>query len=84
MPLTNPFFLFYAVVLASVIGTLRPAVPQTRQADNTQFVVLSSAEISLYRPYTHYAGAAYCPPEQILTWNCGGELFGSFVEVPRQ
>ncbi|KAJ3520580.1 hypothetical protein NMY22_g12694 [Coprinellus aureogranulatus] len=38
-----------------------------RQAITT----LSTGEISAYKPYTYYAGAAYCAPARTLAWNCG-------------
>ncbi|KAF9563618.1 lipase [Agrocybe pediades] len=33
--------------------------------------VLSAAQIESYKPYTYYAGAAYCKPATTLAWNCG-------------
>jgi hypothetical protein len=32
---------------------------------------LSSTTINSYKPYTYYAGAAYCKPANTLAWNCG-------------
>jgi len=67
---TNPFFLVYAILLASLLNTIRRPLPQTSQVFGP-ITVLSGAEISPYRPFTHYTGAAYCPPDKILSWNCG-------------
>ena len=73
----NPFCLLFAIIIIAAVSGVRRALPQTRQVvvdDNGQFAVLSSAEISLYRPYTHYAGAAYCPSAVVLSWSCGREF----------
>ncbi|KAL4061895.1 Alpha/Beta hydrolase protein [Scleroderma yunnanense] len=32
---------------------------------------LSTSQIDSFTPYTYYAGAAFCPPEKTLAWNCG-------------
>lgn len=32
---------------------------------------LSTAHITAFRPYTHYASAGYCPPASTLAWDCG-------------
>jgi len=34
---------------------------------------LTSTQINSYKPYTYYAGAAYCKPATTLAWNCGSE-----------
>ncbi|KAJ2922655.1 hypothetical protein H1R20_g14447, partial [Candolleomyces eurysporus] len=34
-------------------------------------LTLTAAEVSAFRPYTEYAAATYCEPENTLAWNCG-------------
>ncbi|KAF8651854.1 hypothetical protein AX16_004628 [Volvariella volvacea WC 439] len=52
----------FTAVLAAPAGIL-----EARQS----VVTLSASQIASYRPYTHYAGAAYCNPANTLAWNCG-------------
>ncbi|KAG7445154.1 lipase [Guyanagaster necrorhizus] len=35
--------------------------------------VLSSAEITAFKPYTFFASAGYCEPNATLAWNCGSD-----------
>ncbi|KAG6872902.1 hypothetical protein C0995_005308 [Termitomyces sp. Mi166 len=32
---------------------------------------LTTLKISTFKPYSFYAGSAYCQPTSILAWNCG-------------
>jgi len=66
----------YAIIITTVltVGRRRSAAPEAL-VDDSPFSVLSSAEISRYRPFTRYAGAAYCRPEEVLAWSCGGRVF---------
>ncbi|KAF8270699.1 hypothetical protein EI94DRAFT_1698669 [Lactarius quietus] len=32
---------------------------------------LSPEQVSSYAPFTHFAGAVFCDPSQILSWSCG-------------
>ena len=43
------------------------AVPLKRQSIS----VLSQSQVSVYKPYTRYASAAYCSAASTLTWSCG-------------
>lgn len=36
--------------------------------------VLSTTEVSAFKPYTYFAKAAYCEPADTLAWTCGGEI----------
>ena len=54
-----------ALLLASA-----SASPMAKRSTRT----LSSDEIHLYKPFTRYAAAAYCPIEDIKRWNCGSKL----------
>ena len=64
-----------AGLAAAIVGGLlscahAAAVPTTvkRQAAIT---ALSTAQITAFRPYTHYASTAYCSPASTLAWDCG-------------
>jgi len=68
----------YAIIITTIltVGRHHPAVTDdTRLVDDKPFSVLPSAEVSRYRPFTRYAGAAYCRPEEVLAWSCGGRVF---------
>ncbi|KAJ7623664.1 lipase [Roridomyces roridus] len=54
--------LLAAAVLVNAAPSLLP-----RQTIST----LSTAQISVFKPYTYYAAAAYCDPAKTLAWNCG-------------
>ncbi|KAF9265891.1 alpha/beta-hydrolase [Marasmius fiardii PR-910] len=38
---------------------------------SNEIVVLSSDQVTSFKPFTHYASAAYCPPSNISKWSCG-------------
>ncbi|KIM44391.1 hypothetical protein M413DRAFT_352271 [Hebeloma cylindrosporum] len=54
-------------LLAAVTGTIATPVLETRQGIST----LSAEQVASYKPYTYYAGAAYCTPASTLAWSCG-------------
>jgi len=63
-------------LLAAVAGTAAVPVLEARQSMST----LSDEQVVSYKPYTHYAGAAYCSPASTLAWSCGSEfIFQSIV-----
>jgi len=58
------------VLLATVAGTVAVPVLEARQSIST----LSDEQVVSYKPYTYYAGAAYCSPATTLAWSCGSEF----------
>ncbi|RDB18517.1 Lipase [Hypsizygus marmoreus] len=60
------------VVLAALLGALAvkaaPAL-ETRQS----ITMLTAAQVTAFKPYSYYAGAAYCKPANTLAWNCGSK-----------
>jgi len=39
--------------------------------ERQSITALTLAQIEAFKPYTLYAAAAYCPPDQTLSWTCG-------------
>jgi hypothetical protein len=60
--------LSHILALLSIFGLAHAGAVTKRQVITT----LSSAEIESFKPYTLYAGAAYCQPSLTLSWSCGG------------
>ncbi|KAF7357021.1 Lipase [Mycena venus] len=62
-----------AVLLA--LASLAIAAPSlsARQAITS----LTSAQISVFKPYSFYAAAGYCSPASTLAWNCGVNCAGA-------
>ncbi|KAI0353775.1 lipase [Trametes cingulata] len=56
--------LFAALSLACAVA-LPPSGPQQ------PVTVLPSDQVSAFKPYSHYASAAFCPPASTLSWDCG-------------
>ena len=54
---------------ASTNATAHP-IAITKRGSVTK---LTGAQIAAYKPYTYYAGAAYCTPTDTLKWVCGRE-----------
>ncbi|KAK1221310.1 hypothetical protein PQX77_015882 [Marasmius sp. AFHP31] len=52
--------LFAAVAFASPVAEKRQSI-----------TILSSAQVSSYKPYSFFAAAAYCKPANTKAWNCG-------------
>jgi hypothetical protein len=68
-------FLFTLFSAASLVDAA-PALVElsARQA----ITALTSAQISVFKPFTHFASTAYCQPSTTLAWNCGG-MYSSFM-----
>lgn len=63
-----------AILSAVVVGTFLcapiaavPAAVKRQSGIST----LTQAQITAFRPYTHFASTAYCSPASTLAWNCG-------------
>lgn len=56
----------FVTVLSTVLA-VRGISLESRQS----VTQLTAAQVSSYKPYTYYAGAAYCSPSKTLTWTCG-------------
>ena len=66
--------------LSSVV--LLPSFAFALPALKRDVTVLSSAEVSSYKPYTYFAKAAYCTPAQTLSWSCGGACRSPSPKAP--
>ncbi|KAK0501697.1 Alpha/Beta hydrolase protein [Armillaria luteobubalina] len=44
--------------------------------------VLTDDQITAYKPYTFFAGAAYCQPSTTMNWNCGSNCAGNSDFIP--
>ena len=42
-----------------------------RREEEVRLTALSTAHITTFWPYTHYASTGYCSPASTLTWDCG-------------
>ncbi|KAM5535323.1 hypothetical protein V8D89_011008 [Ganoderma adspersum] len=42
-----------------------------RREEEASITALSTAQITAFRPYTHYASTGYCSPASTLAWDCG-------------
>jgi len=58
-----------ALTLLIALGAL--AAPTEPTLEKRQIQTLSSGAIAAFKPYTFYAGAAYCEPSVLKTWTCG-------------
>jgi len=54
------------------------ASPIKRQATVT---ALSTAQISGFAPFTHFASAAYCDSSKTINWTCGGKRLCGTVKA---
>ncbi|KAF5312472.1 hypothetical protein D9619_002478 [Psilocybe cf. subviscida] len=43
---------------------------------------LNSAQIGVFRPFTHFASTAYCQPSTTLAWNCGSNCQANSDFIP--
>ncbi|TEB21996.1 lipase [Coprinellus micaceus] len=70
------FAQFAAIAFAAPAAI--PPVLEARQSVTT----LSASQVAAYKPYTHYANAAYCPPAKTLAWDCGTRCSSNPTFVP--
>ncbi|KAF8129657.1 Alpha/Beta hydrolase protein [Mycena galopus ATCC 62051] len=71
MQLVQVGSLFFALFLA-LLGYAAPA-PGAYQG----ITALANTQIAAYRPYTFFAGAAYCPANFTRTWSCGANCLAN-------
>ena len=64
LALTSAVAIFASLVLAA------PA-PAPELEARQSITTMSTSQVTAFRPYTHYASAAYCQPASTLAWNCG-------------
>ncbi|KZV67046.1 alpha/beta-hydrolase [Peniophora sp. CONT] len=62
-----PAFTLLSCIL--LISRSAAALPYASE-DGTTLPTLLSGEIAQLRPFTHYASAAYCHPDEIIDWSC--------------
>ncbi|KAK0240917.1 Alpha/Beta hydrolase protein [Armillaria nabsnona] len=63
------FWSTLAVLYSFVDASPLEIVSPRRSQD--QISTMGTAEIEAFKPYTYYAGAAYCNPSTTLNWTCG-------------
>jgi len=62
-----------SILLFVQLAVLALAAPTSNlESRQNGITVLSAAEVASFKPYTNYAGAAYCDPKTTKVWNCGG------------
>ncbi|PPQ79791.1 LOW QUALITY PROTEIN: hypothetical protein CVT25_003145 [Psilocybe cyanescens] len=67
--LINATAFFFLSFLSYAAATPTPSAILARQAEAIS--PLTKAQISALKPFTYFAGAAYCTPAQTAKWNCG-------------
>ena len=62
-----------AVAVGGLLCAWRTAAFPTaiKRDEETSITALSPAQITAFRPYTHYASTGYCSPASTLAWDCG-------------
>lgn len=58
---------FALLLVALTVIVVASPTPGKRQS----ITILSAAEVATFKPYTFYASAGYCQPENTIAWNCG-------------
>jgi hypothetical protein len=66
--------LSYVFVLFLIFQLARRAAASVI-IERQSITTLTTAQVAAFKPYTHYAAAAYCQPSQTLSWTCGGPCF---------
>ncbi|PPQ92491.1 hypothetical protein CVT25_010395 [Psilocybe cyanescens] len=61
--------LLFSFCILYVVAT--PASYEILPRQSTIISPLTKAQISAFKPFTHFAGAAYCNPSKTAQWNCG-------------
>ncbi|KAG7086415.1 hypothetical protein E1B28_002370 [Marasmius oreades] len=64
----NPHIPFNTLVLLVSLFSLGHVLASPIRNQNS---ILSDKQVACFRPFTHYASAAYCPSQQIKNWTCG-------------
>ena len=60
----------FASLFASIVNGL--VIPHPSKRESSDFTTLTSTQISSLKPYALFASVAYCKPEEISKWSCGG------------
>lgn len=77
---------FVAFLVAGFFCGRATAIPTPIRApellSRQSITALTAAQISAFRPYTHYASTGYCQPAATLAWNCGANCQANPRFVP--
>ncbi|PPQ63103.1 hypothetical protein CVT24_005814 [Panaeolus cyanescens] len=77
------FAMLKLLLLAALGSLLVSASPiELIEKRQTTFTTLTSAQISAFKPYTHFASTAYCKPATTIGWSCGSNCNANPTFVP--
>ncbi|KAI1786144.1 lipase [Ganoderma leucocontextum] len=62
---------FSTAVAGALLAAQAAAFPTAVKRQTALITALSPAQITAFRPYTHYASTGYCSPASTLAWDCG-------------
>ncbi|CDO71060.1 hypothetical protein BN946_scf184844.g64 [Trametes cinnabarina] len=72
-----------ALLSLLAVCLIAPAAALPAPAKRQNIAALAQAQVTAFRPYTHYASTGYCHPAATLAWNCGANCQAnpSFIPV---
>ena len=71
MASTSLRFVALLVAISACLAAPAPSPSWRRDFVSGNVTALSPAQITSFRPYTHFASTAYCQPNTTLKWDCG-------------
>ncbi|TFY81186.1 hypothetical protein EWM64_g2822 [Hericium alpestre] len=68
---------FHALTALAIASGLAGSASGVAVSKRQAITTLSASQVSSFKPYTFFAGAAYCNPSLTLTWTCGAKCQGN-------
>ncbi|KAF8174959.1 lipase class 3 family protein [Pholiota molesta] len=69
-----------AVLCALTVVNAAPALVEVSKRQS--ITALTTAQISVFRPFTHFASTAYCQPSTTINWSCGANCAANSDFIP--
>ncbi|KAF9562294.1 lipase class 3 family protein [Agrocybe pediades] len=79
--LVAPLLFFFAgSALAAPANLSSTSFPEGSEEQNIS--ILTPAQVAAFKPFTHFAGTAYCDPARTLAWDCGANCRANSDFIP--
>ncbi|KAF8164407.1 lipase class 3 family protein [Pholiota molesta] len=72
--------IFFAVLYALTAVNAAPALVEL--SERQSITALTTAQISAFRPFSHFASTAYCSPSTTINWSCGANCNANSDFIP--
>ncbi|PPQ80915.1 hypothetical protein CVT25_014335 [Psilocybe cyanescens] len=74
---------FITSALLSSLSYVAAAPALVELSARQSITALTAAQISVFKPFTHFASTAYCQPSTTINWSCGANCAANRDFIPK-